>query len=199
MALTALATVADLTARGVTVEAAETAKVNVYLDVASAAVRTAAGVPISQVTSTVSLEGEVSQWLSLPGPPVQSVATVILDGDTLDTSDWKLRSSRLWRAGGWSHPFEPSEVDVTYTHGLPTVPSDIVDLVCRIAAAALIASRSQPDGEGLAAKDVRSERIGDYSVQYGDGGRITEMELPEYLRDQLRARFGGGVAVVKTR
>jgi hypothetical protein len=197
VALTPLATVADLTARGLTVDAAETAKVNVYLDVASTAVRTAAGVPISQTTSTVALEGEVSQWLSLPGPPVQSVATVALEGDIL--TDWKLRTSRLWRPGGWSHPFEPSEVEVTYTHGLPTVPSDIVDLVCRIAAAALIAYRSQPDGEGLAAKDVRSERIGDYSVQYGDGGRITEMELPEYLRDQLRARFGGGVAVVKSR
>jgi hypothetical protein len=197
VALTPLATVADLTARGLTVDAAETAKVNVYLDVASTAVRTAAGVPISQTTSTVVLEGEVSQWLSLPGPPVTAVASVKVDGETV--TDWKLRSSRLWRAAGWSHSWEPSEVEVIQTHGLPTVPSDIVDLVCRIAAATLIAYRSQPDGEGLAAKDVRSERIGDYSVQYGDGGRITEMELPQYLREQLSARFGGGVAVVRSR
>lgn len=199
MALDPLATVADLTARGLTVDPSETALVDVYLDVASAAVRAAAGVPISQTTSTVALEGETGQWLTLPGPPVQSVQEVTVDGDVLDATDYRLRFSRLWLARSWSCRREPSEVTVTYTHGLPTVPADIVDLVCRIAAAGLVAYRSQPDGEGLAAKDVRSERIGDYSVQYGDGGRITEMELPLYLREQLAARFGGGVAVVRSR
>jgi hypothetical protein len=191
-----LATVADLTARGLTVAPEEQALVGVYLDVASTAVREAAGCPISQTTSTVTVEGPATQWLSLPGPPTTAVATVELDGEPV--TDWLLRSGRLWRACGWSG-CEPSEVTVTYTHGLPTVPADIVDLVCRIAAATLIAYRSQPQGEGLAAKDVRSERIGDYSVQYGDGGRITEVELPEYLREQLAARFGGGAAVVKSR
>lgn len=199
MALQPLATVADLTARGLTVAPDETALVGVYLEVASAAVRTAAGVPISQTTSTVVLEGDAGQWLSLPGPPVQSVQSVTIDGKALPSEDYRLRFSRLWLARGWSWSCDPSEVTVTYTHGLPTVPADIVDLVCRIAAAALVAYRSQPDGEGLAAKDVRSERIGDYSVTYGDGGRITEMELPPYLREQLRARFGGGVAVVRSR
>jgi hypothetical protein len=197
VALSPLATVADLTARGVTVDVSETAFVGVYLAVASAAVREAAGVPISQTTSTIDVEGVATRWLHLPGPPVTAVASVELDGEPV--TDWRLRSGQLWRACGWSPGSEPSEVTVTYTHGLPTVPSDIVDLVCRIAAATLIAYRSQPDGEGLAAKDVRSERIGDYSVQYGDGGRITEVELPDYLREQLRARFGGGVAVVKSR
>lgn len=197
MALSPLATVADLTARGLTVAPEETALVGVYLDVASTAVRTAAGVPISQTTSTITLEGEPQQRLHLPGPPVTEVTTVVVDGQPV--TDWRLRSGALWRAAGWSDPCEPSEVDVTYTHGLPEVPADIVDLVCRIAAATLIAYRSQPNGEGLAAKDIRSERIGDYSVQYGDGGRITEVELPQYLRDQLRARFGGGVSVVKSR
>jgi hypothetical protein len=199
VALQPLATVADLTARGMTVAEPETALVGVYLEVASAAVREAAGVPISETTSTVTLEGEDSQWLSLPGPPVQSVQAVTVDGRALDVTDYRLRSGRLWLARGWSYSYAPAEVTVTYTHGLPEVPADIVDLVCRIAAATLIAYRSQPDGEGLAAKDVRSERIGDYSVQYGDGGRITEVELPEYLREQLAARFGGGATVVRSR
>lgn len=197
MALAPLATVADLTARGLTVEASETALAGVYLDVASTAVREAAGCPISQATSTVDVEGDGTQWLSLPGPPVTSVASAELDGTPV--TDWRLRSGRLWRAAGWSSGYGPCEVTVTYTHGLPTVPADIVDLVCRIAAATLIAYRAQPGGEGLAARDVRSERIGDYAVQYGDGGRITEVELPDYLREQLAARFGGGTAVVKSR
>lgn len=199
MALQPLATVADLTARGLTVDAAEETLAGVYLDVASTAVREAAGAPISETTSTVTLEGDASQWLSLPGPPVQSVQAVAVDGRALTLSDYRLRSGRLWLARGWSYRYEPSEVTVTYTHGLPDVPADIVDLVCRIAAATLIAYRSQPGGEGLAARDIRSERIGDYSVQYGDTGRITEVELPDYLREQLAARFGGGAAVVTSR
>ncbi|MCR3732193.1 hypothetical protein FHS35_009111 [Streptomyces umbrinus] len=198
MALPPLATVADLEARGLTVDPTETVIVGTFLAEASAAVREAAGVPISETTSTVDLEGpDDSQWLTLPGPPIQSVATVELDGQAV--TDWRLRSHRLWREYGWTSGYGPSEVSVTQTHGLPDVPDDLVGLVCRIAAAVLVNYRAQPDGEGLAAKDIRSERIGDYAVQYGDGGRITEIELPEYLREQLAARFGGGVTLLRLR
>lgn len=197
MALAPLATVADLTARGVTVEAAETALAEVYLEVASTAVREAAGTPISQTTSTLALEGEAGQWLTLPGGPVTAVDQVTIDGETV--TGWRLLSGRLWRSSGWSRSAEPAAVHVTYTHGLPAVPADIVDLVCRIAVAALVAYRAEDDGTGLAARDVRSERIGDYAVTYGDDGRITEMELPAYLRERLAARFGGGAGLVTSR
>lgn len=198
MALDPLATVADLEARGLTVEPDEETVVGTFLAEASAAVREAAGVPISQTISTVGLEGpDDSQWLTLPGPPIQSVSAVEIDGQAV--TDWRLRSHRLWRAGGWSSGCEPSEVTVTQLHGLSEVPADLVGLVCRIAAAVLVAHRAQPDGEGLAARDIRSERIGDYAVTYGDSGRITEIELPEYLREQLAARFGGGVTLVRSR
>ena len=198
MALAPLATVADLEARGLTVDASETAVVGVFLAEASAAVREAAGVPISETTSTVALEApDNSPWLTLPGPPIRSVSAVTIDGWSV--TDWKLRSHQLWRPGGWQHGNEPSEVQLTQVHGLPDVPEDLVGLVCRIAAAVLVHYRAQPDGEGLAARDIRAERIGDYSVTYGDSGRITDIELPEYLREQLAARFGGGVAVVRSR
>lgn len=197
MALAPLATVADLDARGVTVADTETNLVETYLAVASAAVRDAAGVPISKTTSTVTIEGEMSARLRLPGPPIASVDTVVLDGQTI--TDWLLRSGQLWRQTGWSDFAAPSEVTVTYTHGLPEVPADIVDLVCRIATTTLVSYRSQPDGEGLAAEDVRRERIGDYSVAYGTDGQITEMELSDQLRSRLAARFGGGAGMVVTR
>jgi hypothetical protein len=198
VALDPLATVADLEARGLTVDPSETTVVETFLAEASAAVRDAAGVPISETTSTVALEApDNSQWLPLPGPPIQSVASVEIDGQAV--TDWRLRSHQLWRASGWSSGYGPSEVTVTQTHGLPTVEADIVGLVCRIAAACLVHHRAQPDGEGLAARDIRSERIGDYAVTYGDSGRITDIELPDYLREQLAARFGGGVAVVRSR
>ncbi|MGW2044642.1 hypothetical protein ACWCPF_05595 [Streptomyces sp. NPDC001858] len=197
MALAALATTADLAARGLTVTAQEETVAETYLDVASTAVREAAGVPISQTTSTVTLEGPAAEWLTLPGPPIVSVATVEIDGEAV--TDWRLRSHRLWRAGGWSPGCGPSDVEVIQTHGLAVVPSDIVDLVCRIAATALADYRADPDGAGLAAGDIRSERIGDYSVTYGDSGLITGMELPDYLRERLAARFGGGAALVTFR
>lgn len=192
-----LATVGDLEARGLAIDPSEADVVGVYLGVASAAVREAAGSVISRTTSTISLEGERGQWLTLPGLPVVSVVQVAIDGRTV--TDWRLRSERLWRAAGWSG-YEPSEVTVTYTHGLADVPEDIVDLVCRMTAAALVAYRSEDGGTGLAAdKEVTSERLGDWAVTYGSDGRITEMDLPQYWRERLAARFGNGITVLRSR
>ncbi|MDQ0829536.1 hypothetical protein QF032_001380 [Streptomyces achromogenes] len=197
MALAALATTADLAARGLTVSVEETTVAETYLDVASTAVREAAGVPISQTASTVTLEGPASEWLTLPGPPIISVASVAVDGEAV--TDWRLSSHRLWRACGWSPGCGPAEVEVTQTHGLADVPADIVDLVCRITGTALADYRADSEGAGVAAGDVRAERIGDYSVTYGGEGLITSMELPAYLRERLAARFGGGAALLRLR
>ncbi|MEU9777436.1 hypothetical protein [Streptomyces sp. NPDC047968] len=198
MALDPLATVADLTARGLTVSAEEEPIAELYLGVASTAVREAAGTPISLTTSTVTLEGEPGQWLTLPGPPIVSVASAAIDGESV--TDWRLRGGRLWRADGWSACDGPSEATVEQTHGLAAVPDDIVDLVCRMTAGALKAARAEADGTGLAAdKVITSERIGDYAVTYANDGRLTEMELPEHWRERLAARFGGGIGLVRSR
>ena len=197
MALDPLATVADLEARGLTVDASETAVVNVYLGVASAAVREAAGTAITRTTSTITLEGVPGQRLTLPGPPIVSVDAVTVDGRTV--TGWRLVSGRLWNAAGWTGR-DPSEVEVTYTHGLLAVPDDIVDLVCRMVAAALLAYRSEDGGAGLAAdKEITSERLGDWSVTYGADGRVTEMELTQAWRDRLAARFGNSVTALMSR
>lgn len=197
MALAPLATVADLEARGLTVAPEETAIAGVYLGVASTAVREAAGTAISRTTSTITLEGESGQRLTLPGAPIVSVDAVTVDGQAV--TDWRLSSGRLWRAAGWTG-CEPSEIEITYTHGLVEVPEDIVDLVCRMVAAALMAYRAEDDGAGLATtKEVTSERLGDWAVTYGSDGRITEMDLPQYWRDRLAARFGGGITALRSR
>lgn len=197
MALAPLATIADLTAMGVTIDPAEEATLGTFLTVASAAVRDAAGTAISSTVSTVTVEGGGSQWLTLPGAPVTAVQAVALDGVPL--TDWKLSSGRLWRSQGWSGYAGPSAVSVSYTHGLPEVPADIINLVCRIALAGMEAARVSPDGSGLAAGDKQQERIGDYFVIYGADGGVTEMELPPYLRARLAARFGNGVGLVRFR
>jgi hypothetical protein len=192
-----LATVDDLTVRGMAVAPDEAAMAAVYLDVASTAVRDAAGTAISRTTSTVALEGGAGQWLTLPGMPVHEVSVVQLDGRPV--TDWKLRSGRLWLAGGWTG-CEPSEVEVTYTHGLVEVPADIVDLVCRMAAAAVVAYRSAEGGEGMAAsREVTAERLGDWSVSYASDGRVSTMELTQHWRDRLAARFGSSVTALRSR
>ena len=91
-------------------------------------------------------------------------------------------------------------MEVTYTHGLLSVPDDIIDLVCRAVAAALVAYRSEDGGTGLAAdKEITSERLGDWSVTYGADGRVTEMELTQAWRDRLAARFGNSITALMSR
>lgn len=194
MALAPLASVADLEARGVTISPSEVATVNVFLDVASALVREAAGSPISETTSTVVLEGERVSRLRLPGPPIRSVSAVLVDGQAV--TGWKLASGALYGAAGWRPGPDPSDVEVTYVHGLPTVPADIVDLVCRLAGQELSAFRS---GEGTASRALKSERIGDYAAEYDTDAETGTMSLTQFQRDRLAARFGGGVGTARVR
>lgn len=209
MALADLAATSDLTARGITwTSPAEDTIVDTFLTVASAMVREAAGVPILQTTSTVTLGGTCGQWLPLPGQPIQSVSSVSIDGTAV--TDWRVSSGQLWRRGGWQADDGPSEVEVSMTHGLASVPADIVDLVCSMVAAGLKAQREQADGSGLAARDPslqsKSEAVGGYStsVAYATGRDAAEasptaMSLPQRTRDALAARFGGAAAVLVLR
>ncbi|WP_329544696.1 hypothetical protein OG548_08240 [Streptomyces sp. NBC_01356] len=192
MALDPLATVADLVARGVTVEPSEESAVATYFEVASAIVRDAAGSPISSTVSTVTLEGTGFR-LHLPGQPVTAVSAVLVDG--VAVTDYRLLSGALARSCGFP---VGGEVTVTYTHGLPTVPADIVDLVCRMVGQALVKFRESPEA-AIASKPVIQERIGDYSVTYAYELTYSDMELPKYLRRRLAARFGNGASLVKSR
>lgn len=209
MALADLAATSDLTARGITwTSPAEDTIVDTFLTVASTMVREAAGAPILQTTSTMTVEGTCGQWLSLPGQPVQSVSSVSIDGTAV--TDWRLSRGQLWRRTGWQDDDGPSDIEVTMVHGLSVVPADIVDLVCAMVAAGLKAVRESDDGGGLAARDPslqsKSESVGQYSssVAYATGRDAAEaaptaMSLPQRTRDALAARFGGAAAVVVSR
>ncbi|WP_223772944.1 hypothetical protein [Streptomyces sp. 135] len=194
MALAPLATVADLEARGVTIELDELTAVTAYLDVASTLVRQAAGSPVSETTSTVVLEGGPSPWLCLPGLPVRSVSAVTVDG--LADSRWTLvPSGALYRSCGWFSVADLTLVEVTYVHGLPEVPADIVDMVCRMVGQELLSFRS---GEGVS-RVLKTERIGDYSAGYDTDLETGTLALTRFQRDRLAARFGGGVGSVRAR
>lgn len=206
MPLTPLATTADLDARGIThVSPDEDTLVATLLEEASAMVRDAAGVPISETTSIVILAGpRHGSWLTLPGQPVRDVTSVTIDG-TAETN-FRLSAGRLWLNRGWVTDISPSEIAVTMVHGFTIVPEDIVGLVCSMVAAGLRAAREADDGSGLAARDpaLQSLKIDDYSETYAVGADAatsspTVMSLPSRTREALKQRFSGDTEMVTVR
>jgi hypothetical protein len=193
VALPNLAAGSDLSARGITPTSVHT----VMLAVASSLVRAAAGGPILEAESTVTLWGlDCTNWLDLPGSPVTAVASVVRGGDTLTADDYKLVDGRLWSSTFWGDGVEPIEVEVTLTAGLPAVPPHIVQLVCDLT---ILGTAAAEDG----AHDPRvvAEKIDDYAVTFAPGaeGVASAMEIPRLTKDWLRAQFGGGASMVTSR
>lgn len=195
MALVPLATVADLSARGIDITNAPA--VDAVLAAASAAVRDGAGCAITRETSTVSLLTSPNRRVALPARPVVSVASVALDGVALVAgTHYALRGSSLWSLSGeWRADYEiPGDLVVTFTHGLAEVPADVIDLVCSLAGAGIAASS---DGYTTHA-GLQYESIDDYRVGYATGADAVAsvMELPERTKSALRLRFSGSTTVV---
>lgn len=204
MALSPLATADDLASRGIDTGFDELDK---YLAIASSAVRAAAGSPIAETTSTITLDGYVGEeWIRLPGAPVREVTEVLVDGEAVD--DWRNADGRLWRPGGWARGGwrgRPSEVTVTYTHGLPEVPEYIIDLVCAMVVSARAALDADDDGMGFAIDNgrVQSVTIDGFTEAYATSGdaieAVTAMTLPARTRRWLASEFGGGTSTVSSR
>lgn len=190
MALAPLATTTDLSDRGVT-----TGNMAVALQVASAAVRDAAGVAIGEETSTVVVNAGAGNLLSLPGP-VTSVAAVAIDGTAISSDDFEVLPNGLWRHCGWMVCGRPVSVSVTYTHGLATVPDDIVDLTCVLAKAWL----DHVAAGGGSVAGLTSARLDDAAETYSAeaAAQVSPVYIPEVTRNWLARRFGGGVEVVET-
>lgn len=193
MALTPLAAVADLTARGITATDATWA-----LAAASDAVRDAAGgVTISRHTGTVYVDGTVDQRIGVPGWAIDSVTDVRMDGQLV--TDWRYVDgrTRLWRAAGWQPGYEPVEVEMTVTQGVTAVDADIVDLVCSLAAGAL--HDAEEKGYG-ADRGLAYERIDDYQrgFRQGDDEILSPVELPAATRQMLAQRFGVAATTTDT-
>jgi hypothetical protein len=202
--MTDLISTSDLTDYGVVIAAGEVAVVNRLIRSASAAVCNAAGAPIIQSTSTVTLTAFDGQLLRLPGLPIQSVQSVIATADGSVITDWVPVASGLYRRSGWGLSDAPGldgpmQVTVTYTHGLAIVPADIAELVVSVVIAGLEAFRSE--NLGLNNGRVSSVGIDDFKEGYATGldvEAVTPMTLPSRTRRWLAARFGNGSQVVKT-
>lgn len=190
--LAPLATVADLTARNF--DTTDTALVDALLASVSAAVRDAAGCPISTVEVTETLPGTREQFLPLSVGPVRAVTSVEVEG--VPVTDWKLRDNRLWRSHGWRG--QHRDVEVTYTAGFDPVPADIVNLVCTFVGAGLIAAANDATGAMVRDRALSYERVDDYQygLRSGEEEVIDPTELPERVKASLRQRFGGAAHVI---
>lgn len=179
-----LATRADLLARGINIPVGVDEQV--FLEAASAAIRDAAGSPITRTIAKLQLPSTSEQWLSLSLSPVHAVSNVKIGNATV--ADFTFMGDRLWRAAGWQVTAVPELVTADVDFGLTTAPDDIVDLCCSLAAAALAAV-----GEGYdPQRGLSNVRIDDYSESYfrGEDEIINPLALPTRTRDWLRSRFG---------
>lgn len=114
-----LATVKDLDSYGI--EYADEKLAGKLLESVSAAVRDAAGCPITRGEYTVTIPGETSRRLDLPMRPVISVSRVLMDGE--QTGDWKLLGNALYRESLWSLPnMVPRSITVTMLAGYDPTP-----------------------------------------------------------------------------
>lgn len=164
--MTALASVVDAVRLGYTLPAGEE---ETLLRRASARIRRAAKQHISSITSTVRVRVENGVAV-LPGNPITAVTAITQlaeDGGAVVTG-WR------WDGRDQVHSINtspttslpvlarwPTDVLVTYTHGWTTIPDELLDLVCSVAARI----GSVPASGGMEA-GVRSESIDDYSVTY---------------------------------
>lgn len=190
MPLDALAGPDDLLDRNITAD--DDVDLYVLLDSASAAIRDAAGHPISQIESTVVLVVDSYRCIDLPAGPVASVSSVQVGGVAL--SGWSKIGDTLIMPSGWTRCL-PVEVTVTYIHGYPVVPADIVDLVCGMAAMAIEV------GYGTSGRST-SVKLGNFAetdeVPAGSDSP-SPVAIPNSVRARLQARFNASVATIGQR
>ena len=109
----------------------------------------------------VELRGTARSRLLLPERPVVSVASVTLDGDTLDADSYSRVRDGLWRQNGWGD--ESTLVQVTYTHGFAegTPAMETLKAVCLQVAARAAANPQSFNSFTAAAGD---------GIGFGGGG-----------------------------
>lgn len=176
--MAALATLPDAIRLGYTLTAGQEESL---LARASARIRRVAGQQISSTTSTVryTVENGSATLLSPPITAVTTVAKVAEDGGATLTG-WR------WDHGVRIHRIPwYGQVNITYTHGFTTMPDELVELVCSVAARLGASSTTTGMEAG-----VRSEAIDDYSVTYAAEALKIASDLLEGEKESLQQILG---------
>ncbi len=123
----------------------------------------------------ITVDGHGGRKIFLPELPVLSVGAVEEDGDLLTVNtDYKLgengilhRLNGYWQAGVQNY-------EITYTHGLATIPDDLLGVCVRAASRIYQAGLRAKSQNGIIG--VANMALGDYQVGYASeaGGGVSE-------------------------
>jgi hypothetical protein len=172
----------------------DTATATLLIELATGKVQGAAGQRLVAATSTFVIDVDLCSgyepYLALPQSPVRSVASVEIDGAT--TTDWLLRSQKLWRLNGWNtNSSAPTQVTaVGVAHGYLD-GSQMLEL----ARSYVFGLCAMPYETGGAA--VQSEQIDDYRVTYAQADAA--MVVTPAMKDQLIKAYGTSAYVTSSR
>lgn len=161
------------------------ATATLLLEIATAVVQAETGQRLVEATSTETLIGSHSSRLNLPERPASDIDTVELDGEEI--TDYRNYVSHLWRADGWQAcTYEPSTIEVTYTHGYA---ADSQDLQLARGVVLMLAS-------GVAANPAGATqlRIDDYMAAYD--AMATQLSTSETLLRALRKKYSHNAGLV---
>lgn len=195
--MAALIETTDLTTLGLSQEQAATPLAQWLINSASDQVIDAARSPIGPTRSEVEMvQPPGSRIFHLPGLPIRQVHSVRISGELV--TDWLATAGGLYRAQGWGNP-GPAPVTVDYEHGME-VPSDVKDLVARMVLAGILNAVDGAEGLVLTNGQLSSIALDDFREAYATGQHVeavTEMDLPQRVRERLAERFGAGGATVR--
>lgn len=171
-----------------TFEEDELATVQAHLDDATAYLQAEIGQLVEAGTSTFTETVECPRTrIDLPQQPVRQVTEVKINNEPVE--DYRLIKGGIVRDSGWH-----GDVEITFDHGMTTIPGELAMYCCVLASGSL----SQVERNGaLTSGSVTSERIDDYSVQYTQNEN--SFSLPDRNLEQLRSRYGQGAYVVDSR
>lgn len=172
------------------------------LDAATGAIQRFTRQTIERVSGDVAiLTGTWQSGLVLPELPVVSIASVVVDGETL-TADadyifdgqrtmWRGSTAWSWEEWTWRFPYPratdshwggpETKVTVTYTHGFDPVPPEVTEICLNMAARGW----DTPTG-------VTREQIGSWSAQYGpavSGGAVSLTREERRILSELRRKW----------
>jgi hypothetical protein len=149
---------------------------------ATQAIRDAAGIPVTQATSTLRVQA-CRGWLELPSPVVTAVSSVALvndDDTTTAETDWRWQTGSRIRLG---HTIPERDrhhglFEAGFTHGFAEIPDALVMLTGAVAYRLSVTPVA-------AAAGIRSQTVGSVSWTAGDdvpGSALTQAEIRQLTR-----------------
>lgn len=188
-----LATVAQLEAR--LGHAVDAIRATALLEDASAVIRGYTGQHFSRVVGDVVTLPVTRGLLVLPQRPADKPTAIAnIDGVAIPASAWYWGGvgvvefgSPSWVANGPSRTGSPRTVMVTYSHGYPEIPGDVIAVACQMVGRVL---------DGSDTPGIMSEAIDDYQFRLGGGlvsGAVAMVPDERRAMDRYRRRVGSAV------